>query len=279
MDSLIKTLNDFTPVIIVIGLAFFMTVERLIPYFEHGGFRKKQRLRNLGMIAIAFVLNALVGATIAGALMWSEQHEVGLLYHLPVPTVVTTIIGIFFVDLNSYVLHRFLHKVPFLWRIHQEVPPKGYIGIFNRSQYEDVLITRVHGLVPKKVVRQRFNQINEFEELLVENGTAIIKLFLHISKDEQKERLTERIGDPEKRWKFSEGDLEERKLWDEYMAAFEDLMAATSTERAPWYIVPANRKWYWNLVVAELVVHALAAMKLSTPPAPVGVDFDRLTIR
>lgn len=119
MESLIKTLNDLTPVIIVLGLAFFMTVERLIPYFEHGGFRKKQRLRNLGMVGIAFVLNALVGATIAGALMWSEQHQVGLLYHLPVPAVVTTIIGILLVDLNSYVLHRFLHKIPFLWRIHQ----------------------------------------------------------------------------------------------------------------------------------------------------------------
>jgi PPK2 family polyphosphate:nucleotide phosphotransferase len=166
----------------------------------------------------------------------------------------------------------------FLWRIHQEVPPKGYIGIFNRSQYEDVLITRVHGLVSKKVVTQRFNQINEFEELLVENGTAIVKLFLHISKDEQKERLAERICDPEKRWKFSEGDLEERKLWGEYMTAFEDVMAATSTDRAPWYIVPANRKWYRNLVVAEIVVQALAAMKLSTPPAPNGVNFDQLTI-
>ena len=166
----------------------------------------------------------------------------------------------------------------FLWRIHQEVPPKGYIGIFNRSQYEDVLITRVHGLVSKKVVTQRFNQINEFEELLVENGTAIIKLFLHISKDEQKERLTERIRDPEKRWKFSEGDVEERKMWDDYMTAFEDVMAATSTERAPWYIVPANRKWYRNLVVAELVVHALTAMKLTTPPAPKGVKFERLKI-
>jgi PPK2 family polyphosphate:nucleotide phosphotransferase len=166
----------------------------------------------------------------------------------------------------------------FLWRIHQEVPPKGHIGIFNRSQYEDVLITRVHGLVSKQVVTQRFNQINEFEELLIENGTAIVKLFLHISKDEQKERLTDRICDPEKRWKFSEGDLEERKLWDEYMAAFEDLMAATSTERAPWYVVPANRKWYRNLVVAEVVVQALAAMNLSTPPAPEGIRFDQLTI-
>ena len=103
----------------------------------------------------------------------------------------------------------------FLWRVHQEVPPKGYIGIFNRSHYEDVLITHVHGWVSDKVVMQRFDQINEFEEMLAENGTMILKLFLHISKDEQKERLTERIRDPEKRWKFSEGDLEERKLWDD----------------------------------------------------------------
>jgi PPK2 family polyphosphate:nucleotide phosphotransferase len=166
----------------------------------------------------------------------------------------------------------------FLWRIHQEVPPKGYIGIFNRSHYEDVLITRVHGLVSDKVAVQRFNQINEFEELLVESGTTIIKLFLHISKDEQKERLTERVRDPEKRWKFSEGDLEERKLWDEYMTAFEDVIAATSTDRAPWYVVPANRKWYRNFLVAELVVQALTAMKLSTPPEPKGVNFDQLKI-
>ena len=166
----------------------------------------------------------------------------------------------------------------FLWRVHQEVPPKGYIGIFNRSQYEDVLITRVHGWVSEKIVTQRFNQINEFEELLAENGTAILKVFLHISKDEQKERLTERIRDPEKRWKFNEGDLEERKLWDDYMKAFEGMLSATSTAHAPWYVVPANRKWYRNLVVAQLVVQALSSMNLSTPPAPKGVDFDKLKI-
>ena len=160
----------------------------------------------------------------------------------------------------------------FLWRIHQEVPPKGYIGIFNRSQYEDVLITRVHGLVSKKVVTQRFNQINEFEELLVENGTAIIKLFLHISKDEQKERLTERIRDPEKRWKFSEGDVEERKMWDDYMTAFEDVMAATSTERAPWYIVPADKKWIRDLYIGSVLVAALEGLDMRYPdPAP-GLD-------
>ncbi|MBA2484605.1 MAG: polyphosphate kinase 2 family protein [Nitrospira sp.] len=166
----------------------------------------------------------------------------------------------------------------FLWRVHQEVPPKGYIGIFNRSHYEDVLITRVHGWVSDKVFTQRLDQINEFEEMLAESGTTILKLFLHISKDEQKERLAERIRDPEKRWKFSEGDLEERKLWDDYMKAFERVLSATSTPPAPWYVVPANRKWYRNLVVAEQVVRVLAEMNLSTPPPPKGVNFHKLKI-
>jgi len=166
----------------------------------------------------------------------------------------------------------------FLWRVHQKAPSKGQIGIFNRSHYEDVLITRVHGWVSDKVVKQRFIQIKEFEELLHESGTTILKFFLHISKDEQKERLEERIRDPEKRWKFNKGDLEERKLWKNYMDAFEDVMAATSTDHAPWYIVPANRKWYRNLVVADRVVDALEDMKLKTPPAPVGVNFDTLKI-
>ena len=166
----------------------------------------------------------------------------------------------------------------FLWRVHREVPRKGQIGIFNRSHYEDVLITRVHGWVPDNVAQRRFNQIKEFEELLTENGTAILKFFLHISKDEQKERLQARIADPEKRWKWSSGDLEERKLWDDYLEAFEDVISATSTACAPWYIVPANRKWYRNLVVADCVVNALEDMKLKTPPAPEGVDFAKLKI-
>ena len=166
----------------------------------------------------------------------------------------------------------------FLWRVHQKAPPHGQIGIFNRSHYEDVLITRVHGLVSSTVVRQRFNQIKEFEELLHESGTTILKFFLHISKDEQKERLEERVRDPEKRWKFNEGDLEERKLWKSYMEAFEDMMAATSTDHAPWHIVPANRKWYRNFVVADRVVDALKDMKLKTPIALAGIDFDTLKI-
>ena len=166
----------------------------------------------------------------------------------------------------------------FLWRVHHEVPPKGFIGIFNRSHYEDVLITRVHGWVPDKVAKRRFNQIKEFEEMLAENGTVILKFFLHISKEEQKARLKERIQDPEKRWKWNSGDLEERKLWDDYMKAFEDVISATSTKTAPWYIVPANRKWYRNFVVADCVVDALEDMRLKTPPPPEGVNFSKLKI-
>lgn len=166
----------------------------------------------------------------------------------------------------------------FLWRVHHEAPPKGHIGIFNRSHYEDVLITRVHGWVPEKVAKQRFNHINAFEKLLSENGTTILKFFLHISKDEQKERLEARVRDPEKRWKFNEGDIEERKRWKDYMRAFEDVLGATSTDHAPWYVVPANRKWYRNLVVARTIVEALDKLKLKRPPEPKGVDFSKLRI-
>lgn len=166
----------------------------------------------------------------------------------------------------------------FLWRVHREVPPKGHIGIFNRSHYEDVLITQVHRLISDKQVKQRFDHIKEFEELLHESGTVVLKFFLHISKEEQRERLEERIRDPEKRWKFNLGDLEERKLWGEYMTAFEDVISATSMDHAPWYVVPANRKWYRDLVVANTIVAALEDMKLKCPPAPADVDFETLKI-
>ena len=166
----------------------------------------------------------------------------------------------------------------FLWRVHREVPPKGFIGIFNRSHYEDVLITRAHGWVPDRVIKRRFDQIREFEEMLVENGTTVLKFFLHISKKEQKKRLEERIQNPEKRWKWNSGDLEERELWVKYMRAFEDVISVTSTDCAPWYIVPANRKWFRNLVVADRVLHALEEMKLKLPPDPRGVDFSKLRI-
>jgi len=158
------------------------------------------------------------------------------------------------------------------------VPPKGQIGIFNRSHYEDVLITRVHKMISAKVERQRLTQINEFEALLVENGTTIRKFFLHISKDEQKERLEARVRDPEKRWKFNQGDLEERQLWADYMREFEDVLSVTSTDIAPWYIVPANHKWYRNLVIADRVVDALEGMNLECPAAPKDVNFNRLKI-
>ena len=166
----------------------------------------------------------------------------------------------------------------FLWRVHQKAPAKGQIGIFNRSHYEDVLITRVHGLISDKVVKQRFNQIKEFEELISENGTVILKYFLHISKDEQKKRLEERIKNPEKRWKFNVTDLRERKLWENYQQAFEAMLAATSTDQAPWHIVPANYKWYRNLIIADGVVNALENLKLKTPAGPEGIDFDNLKI-
>lgn len=166
----------------------------------------------------------------------------------------------------------------FLWRVHQKAPAKGQIGIFNRSHYEDVLITRVHGLLSDKVIKQRFNQIKEFEELLSESGTVILKFFLHISKDEQKNRLEERINNPQKRWKFSEADLEERKFWGNYIEAFETMMAATSIESAPWHIVPANHKWFRNLIIAGHVVTALEEMKLKTPPPPAHINFDTLKI-
>lgn len=166
----------------------------------------------------------------------------------------------------------------FLWRVHRDVPPKGFIGIFNRSHYEDVLITRVHGWVSDQVATRRFEQIRAFEEMLVENGTAILKFFLYISKKEQKKRLEARIHDPEKRWKWNSGDLEERQLWGKYMRAFEQVISETSTDQAPWYIVPANRKWFRNLVVADRILDVLDAMKLKQPPPPPGVDFSTLRI-
>jgi len=159
----------------------------------------------------------------------------------------------------------------FLWRIHREVPPKGYIGIFNRSHYEDVLVVRVNGLVPEHVWRKRYDMINEFERLLAENGTRILKFFLHISKDEQKKRLQERIDDPSKNWKFSMGDLPVRERWNDYMAAYEDAITLCNTPYAPWHIVPANRKWYRNLVVTQVIVDALDAMNPQYPPATPGL--------
>lgn len=158
----------------------------------------------------------------------------------------------------------------FLWRIHQQTPRRGEIVIFNRSHYEDVLVVRVHELVPEAVWRRRYNQINEFEELLADCGTRVLKLFLCISKEEQRERLQARLDNPEKHWKFSPGDLSERARWDDYMAAYEEALTECSTEVAPWQIIPANRKWYRNMIVAEIVAATLREMA----PVYPEVDFD-----
>lgn len=153
----------------------------------------------------------------------------------------------------------------YLWRIHQAVPPKGVIGIFNRSHYEDVLVVRVHDLVPKKAWSKRYDQINDFERMLTENGVTILKFLLHISREEQKERLLARIDDPLKNWKFQVGDLEERKHWDEYTEAYRDVLARCSTAWAPWYVVPSDRKSTRNLLVAQAVVKALEEMAPQFP--------------
>lgn len=153
----------------------------------------------------------------------------------------------------------------YLWRVHQQLPGRGEIVIFNRSHYEDVLVVRVHELVSKSVWRRRFDQINAFEQMLAEEGTTIVKFFLHISRAEQKERLEARVSEPDKRWKFNPGDLDERERWDEYMAAYEDVLNKTSRPWAPWYVVPADRKWYRNLVVAETLVATLKGLGMAYP--------------
>jgi PPK2 family polyphosphate:nucleotide phosphotransferase len=154
----------------------------------------------------------------------------------------------------------------FLWRVHHKVPRKGEIGIFNRSHYEDVLIVRVRDLVPKKVWSKRFAIINDFEAGLVAAGTTIVKFFLHISKEEQADRFRKRLENPEKHWKFRRADLEEREHWDAYQAAFEDAITKTSTAAAPWYVIPADRKWYRDWAVLTVLVETLRRMDPQYPP-------------
>ena len=153
----------------------------------------------------------------------------------------------------------------FLWRIHKRTPRKGEIGIFNRSHYEDVLVVRVHDIVPRKVWAARYDQINAFEAHLAANGTTVIKFFLTIDRDEQRERFQARYDDPTRHWKFSMGDLEERKRWDDYQAAFDEALTRTSTASAPWYVIPANRKWFRNLAVASIVADTLADLRPRYP--------------
>ncbi|GLS44154.1 polyphosphate kinase 2 family protein [Methylobacterium brachythecii] len=160
----------------------------------------------------------------------------------------------------------------FLWRYHLRTPGRGMIGIFNRSHYEDVLVVRVKDLAPEPVWRERYGLINDFERLLTASGTTVLKFFLHISKDEQKERLEARIAEPEKHWKFDPADLVERKSWGAYQKAFEDALSRCSTPYAPWLVVPANRKWYRNLVVARTIADTLEAMAPQFPEAKEGIE-------
>lgn len=160
----------------------------------------------------------------------------------------------------------------FLWRIEKQVPSKGEVVIFNRSHYEDVLVVRVHKLVPKRMWSKRFDIINNFEKELVANGTHILKFYLHISPEEQLRRFEQRLDDPSHRWKISESDYEEREFWPEYMRAYEDAISETNTKYAPWYIIPSNHKWFRNLVVSKIVSEKFEALKMEYPQPQVDID-------
>jgi len=160
----------------------------------------------------------------------------------------------------------------FLWRAHKPAPGRREIGIFNRSHYEDVLVVRVHKLVPKSVWSGRYEQINDFEKILANNDVKIFKFFLHISKDEQARRLEQRIDNPRKNWKITPADIAERQYWDDYMAAYEDALSQCSTDQAPWYVIPANKKWFRNLAVSQILVDAMTSWKLKYPPPPADLE-------
>lgn len=153
----------------------------------------------------------------------------------------------------------------YLWRVHKACPKRGMIGIFNRSHYEDVLVAKVHKLAPKDVIEQRYDQINDFEKMLTENGTVILKFMLHVSKDEQKERLQARLDEPDKRWKFNPGDLKDRELWDDFMDAYEIMLDRCSSSWAPWHVVPADKKWVRDAIVASIVKATLDDMNPTYP--------------
>ncbi len=160
----------------------------------------------------------------------------------------------------------------YLWRVHAHAPPKGIIGIFNRSHYEDVLVVRVKQFVPEGVWRRRYGHIRDFERLLHDEGTRVVKLFLNVSNEEQRERLQDRVDDPDERWKFRLGDLDDRALWDDYQQAFRDAIRETTTDDAPWYVVPADRKWVRNLVVAKILRHHLERLEPEYPDPEAGID-------
>ncbi len=166
----------------------------------------------------------------------------------------------------------------FLWRAHQHVPGKGFIGIFNRSHYEDILVTRVHNVISVQEAEKRFREINDFERILMNNGTTVLKFYLAISRDEQRRRLQERLDDPRKHWKFSPNDVTERRYWNRYSKVYADAITATSTKHAPWYLIPANHKWFRNYMVAKIIAAALEDMDPQYPPAPHGIDLRKIKI-
>jgi PPK2 family polyphosphate:nucleotide phosphotransferase len=168
--------------------------------------------------------------------------------------------------------HEIAHD--YLWRVHQRTPAKGRIAIFNRSHYEDVLVVRVNELRREEIWSRRYEHIRNFENMLTEEGTTIVKIMLHISKQEQKERLQARLDDPSKNYKFNPSDLSSRERWDDYMVAYQDAIALTSTDAAPWYVVPADRKWYRNLVISQILIDTIKGMHLSYPEA----DFDPTSV-
>ena len=159
----------------------------------------------------------------------------------------------------------------FLWRAHQRTPGKGEIAIFNRSHYEDVLVVRVHKLVPRSVWSKRYDLINDFERMLTQNRTRILKFYLHISPKEQLARFDQRLEDPSRHWKISESDYSERELWPKYIEAYEDALALTSTKRAPWYVIPSNHKWFRDLAVSEIIADTMDEMGLKLPPTRVNI--------
>lgn len=178
-----------------------------------------------------------------------------------------------FGPLNAQGCHVFNFKAPndverdhdFLWRIHKVVPPRGYIHVFNRSHYEDVVVVRVKGLVEKARWQARYEHINAFEKMLADEGVTIVKFYLHISKEFQRERLQKRLDEPDKRWKFNPGDLEDRARWDEFMAAFDDALGRCSTPHAPWYVIPAEKRWYRDVIITQVMVRTLEQLDMKFP--------------
>ena len=160
----------------------------------------------------------------------------------------------------------------FLWRISQATPRKGYVSVFNRSHYEDVLVVRVHDLVPKKVWSKRYDQINDFERHLADNGTDILKFYLHIDKDEQLARFRQRLSDPKRQWKISESDFAERQYWSKYEKAYEEALSKCNTDYAPWLIIPSNHKWFRNLAVSQIIVESLESLDIKLPPPTVNIQ-------